>query len=405
MIYLYRLTMCFTSTEKLLKTTEQLNKAAFSDFDITFHPSINDIATSIPPQYNTFLERDFLFTLEEKPPLGYQFCYVLIKKQGDFVGFMPFQMMHFKAIDSLNFNKTSNPISVYLKKWLARKVEFKTLIVGNLILTGENSYQFEDKIEQKTKENIILKSIDFVIQKWAERSVFIQSIFIKDFYFAQNHLNTEGYNQFRVEPNFIFDIKLEWANFEDYLEALSSKYRIRAKRAFKKINGVEIKEFNEERILANQLNINRLYQNIRSKSAFNMVDLNADYFLQLKRNMGDKFHLWGCFKDGKLISFFTLIENYKHLDAHYLGYEEAPNTEHQLYLNMLFEMIRFGIDNRFEKINFGRTAHEIKSSVGAQAHEMYLYLKNKNSVINRLLPYALNILSPREVWQARQPFK
>jgi Peptidogalycan biosysnthesis/recognition len=387
------------------KTQASDNVLQISDFSLSFHHSILDIADELPPQYDTFLEVEFLSSLEQKPPFGYTFCYVLIKKQDKVIGFFPFQIKHFKASESLNFNPKQSTISLFLKRKLAQIVEFKTLIVGSLLLTGEHSFYFEQSVLVEEKEKLIHASIGFAIDILGKKGVKIQSIFVKDFYAAQNYLNIEGYNQFQVEPHFIFTSQPSWTKFEDYLEALSSKYRVRAKRAFKKLSGLELKEFNEERIIANQLKINELYQNIRTKSSFNLVDLNETHFLQLKQNMGDAFHLFGYFKEEKLIGFFTLIETHTALEAHYLGYDESENTEHQLYLNMLFEMVRFGVNNQFKKINFGRTAHEIKSSIGAEGHEMYLYMKHKNYFINKSLPYLLKFLSPREAWVARQPFK
>jgi Acetyltransferase (GNAT) domain len=397
--------MCFNSMQKTDNTQASDNMLQVADFSLSFHHSILDIADVLPPQYDTFLEVEFLSSLEQKPPLGYDFCCVLIKKQDKVIGFFPFQIKHFKASESLNFNPKQSAISLFLKRKLAQIVEFKTLIVGSLLLTGEHSFYFQEGILGAEKENLILKSIDFAVGNLGKKGVNIQSIFVKDFYAAQNYLNETKYNQFQVEPHFIFTSQPNWTKFEDYLEALASKYRIRAKRAFKKLSGLDLKEFNEERIIANQLKINELYQNIRTKSAFNLVDLNEEHFLQLKRNMGDKFHLFGYFKEEKLIGFFTLIETHTALEAHYLGYDETENAEHQLYLNMLFEMVRFGVDNQFKTINFGRTAHEIKSSIGAEAHEMYLYMKHKNYFINKSLPYLLKFLSPREAWVARQPFK
>ena len=165
-------------------------------------------------------------------------------------------------------------------------------------------------------------------------------------------------------------------------------------------------EFNEERIIANKLKINALYRNIADKSSFNLVDLNEDYFIEMKRQLGDKFRFFGYYTEGgELVGFFTTIQNGDVLEAHFLGYDESLNHSHQIYLNFLFEIIKNGIENKSKSIVFARTAHEIKSSVGAEAHDMYLYMKHENPIINRLLLYFLKILSPREDWQPRQPFK
>jgi hypothetical protein len=52
-----------------------------------------------------------------------------------------------------------------------------------------------------------------------------------------------------------------------------------------------------------------------------------------------------------------------------------------------------------------RTALEIKSSVGAEAHSMVLYLKANNSILNLGVSKALSYLKPDEKWVPRSPFK
>ena len=56
-------------------------------------------------------------------------------------------------------------------------------------------------------------------------------------------------------------------------------------------------------------------------------------------------------------------------------------------------------------LNLSRTALEIKSSVGAEPHDMYVYLKHQNKFVNKLLPSILNRVVPKNSWEQRSPFK
>jgi hypothetical protein len=396
-------------------TIKDAKSLTYNGFDLIFYRSIKEFSTLLPPQYNVFLSAQYLETLENNPPRGFQFAYILIVKNKTVVGFFPFQIKHFKATESLNFNDTQNPLSLSFKKMVARKVNFNTLIAGSLLLTGEYSYWFDkEKVTKLEINDLLLRGVNFAKKILTEYNISLESVFIKDFFEPQQVIDAheteacflkEKYNRFKVEPNFIMAIPSDWKTFDDYLNALSSKYRVRAKRAFKKIETIEKKEFNEERILAYQLEINALYRQVCHRSAVNMVDLHDNYFLALKQNLGECFKLYGYFLDKKLIGFYTTIENGDALDAHYLGYDESHNQAFQTYLNFLFDIVKNGIEAQAKHIVFSRTAHEIKSSLGAQAHDMYLYLKHDRPFINRLLPYTLPILSPPEVWLPRSPFK
>ena len=187
----------------------------------------------------------------------------------------------------------------------------------------------------------------------------------------------------------------DWKNFEDYLAAMSSKYRVRVKRAFKKGVAIQRKVFDIQDIEDNLDRIYDLYSRIAEGSVFNLVKLNPKYFVALKAKLGADFTMIGYYIEGELTAFFTTIKNYHELEAHFLGYDEAFNREHQMYLNILYDIIKIGFDQKCRSVVFARTALEIKSSVGAEPHEMYWYLRHRNKVSNRFLSQIVDYLNPQ----------
>jgi predicted N-acyltransferase len=402
---------CFCpNKEDLSPAIHAPNTLIFNEFSIHFYTSIPAILQNTPPQYpDLFLSADYLEALEQAPPKGCRFCYLVFKKKENVVGFMACQVQYFKASDSLNFSNRRDWL-LPIKKRLAAWVSYNTLIVGNLMLTGDHSIWFDSaNLDFEAQKRLFTEGVNWAKNQLNSSGTRITAVFVKDFTpDSPNHRVVEaqvGFNVFQVEPNFVMTLPQDWLKYEDYLEALSSKYRVRAKRAAKLFGDLEKKEFNIERILAHQSAIYALYRSVCDNSDFNLVHLHPNYFGQMKRQLEDKFRLFGYFKQGKLVGFYTTIENGQSLEAHFLGYDAAENPNHQLYLNMLFDIIRLGIEIGVQKIVFARTAPEIKSSVGAVAEELSLFLRHENPLFNRLLPYALPILSPREKWLARQPFR
>lgn len=408
---MYPCKQLFNAALKMPKSDS--NSLSINDFYINFYTSISEIKAERPYTFghfqDVFLTTDYLQFIENNPPSDFTFCYLVFEKQGKIVGFMACQVKYFNAGDSLNFTeRKDNWLTV--KKLLAQKVEYNTLIIGNLMLTGDHSFYFDDDVLSfDEKKQLFTEGVDFAKKQLADKGKKINAVFIKDFFIgSKNHLLVQSldcYNEFQVEPNFILKLPAEWSNFDDYMNALSSKYRVRVKRAFKKLSGIELKEFNVERILAHKERINVLYKQVCESSAVNLVHLHEDYFVNLKYDLEENFRLFGYFKDGLLVGFFTTIKNGDDLEAHFLGYDLTQNAEHQLYLNMLYEIIKTGLAEKVHSIVFARTAHEIKSSVGAVAEEMSLFLRHENCLFNKLLPLTLPILSPREQWTPRQPFK
>ena len=94
------------------------------------------------------------------------------------------------------------------------------------------------------------------------------------------------------------------------------------------------------------------------------------------------------------------------METYFLGYNKALQHEYQMYLNMLFNMASFGIENGFKSIVYARTAMEIKSSIGAKPQTMHIYLNHTNNFIaNTVLKWIVKYMNPMRKWEERHPFK
>ena len=203
----------------------------------------------------------------------------------------------------------------------------------------------------------------------------------------------------------VMALKPEWQQFEDYLAAMSSKYRVRAKRAAKKGQALSRRELNLAEIEAAQPQIHALYQKVAGNVNFNAFELHPQHFVQLKRELGPEYRLFAYYLNGQMVAFYTGIRHQNQLFAHFLGLDETLNHEYQIYLNILYDLVRLGLDWKLQSIDFARTALEIKSSVGALAEEMFCYIKHRNTLSNKFVQFLLDYMNPKEEWQPRHPFK
>jgi predicted N-acyltransferase len=186
---------------------------------------------------------------------------------------------------------------------------------------------------------------------------------------------------------------------------MSKKYRTQYKRCRTKAKGVEKKELGLEEIIEQEDKLQELYLHVASNAPFNTFYLPKQHFSVLKEKLLSDFMLVGYFLDEQLIGFKTMIRNGDVLDTYFLGYDDTIQKEKMLYLNMLYDMTSHAIHNGFSKIIFGRTALEIKSSIGAKPEEIIGLMKHSNKTINRFLPFFFNYLEPKTVWQERNPFQ
>ncbi len=367
-------------------------------------------------QPNLFLQKEYLKVVETNPPKGMKFCYFFFYKKNQPVGIATGQIQYFKADKSLPQDETKtypcffSTFLRFLRGLVSSQVEFNILVNGSLMLTGQHGFYFDPKFVKKENEILLLnEALESGMELLEKQGEKLSGTLIKDF--PQDRLPFSrkliplGHNEFTVQPSMIMDIWPEWKTFDDYSDSLHSKYRVRMRRAFKKADGVEKREFDLEMIRENLGKLYQLYLNIASNSGFNMVNLNEKYLLGLKKQFPKRFRLFGYYLDGKLIGFFTTFLNGRELEAHFLGFEPNHNLDLQIYLNMLFDMVRIGIESGAEQIVFARTAMAIKSSVGAEAHEMFCYMRHRNPFSNKFVKPLLNYLRPDQDWEPRHPFK
>jgi hypothetical protein len=385
-------------------------------FKLSLHWHISDIHElwdEISPD-DLFFSSRYLSLLELYPMDDYKFCYGIVYENEEAIGIIYFQLRHLELKKALKIHTHKedvwSKIFTGVKSGLAKNLNFSTLICGNVLLTGEYGIFFQkNRLSYKDEFRLVEDSISLLHQALKKENLSFGLVLMKDFYldkgFENQEIKNSGFAEFSVQPNMILQLKPEWTSFEDYLAAIKSKYRVRTKRAFKKATPINKRKLSFSEIQNFQDDIFRLYKETSEVADFNLFSLKENYFTKLAEAFPECFELYGYFLDEQLVGFFSYFINGGVLDAHFLGYNPTYNPTYQLYLNMLFDLIHAGIQNRCDQIKFSRTALEIKSSVGAEPKEMFCYLKHRQKLPNVVVPSLLKLMVPDEIWLPRNPFK
>jgi predicted N-acyltransferase len=392
------------------------NEALRYSFFRSIESAGQDWDAAAPPD-NRFLQRTYLLALEKAPPIGMRFGYLIFYKKNQPVGVAICQIKYFKGDDNINdLGEASRTPCFFtgLARWFKRRVAgwaaADILICGNMLLSGEHGYYFDyQKVSPDVAAQVLEESLVDVIRRMELEGVKMPVILLKDVAPQRRDsvgefAKQEGFVEFEIQPCMVLDLS-PFADFDTYLGAMSTKYRTRAKRAFKKATELERRELTLADMHRESALMYALYREIANNAGFNMVDLNEEYLICLKENLGDVFRVFGYYHQGQLVAFYSTISNHTEFEAHFLGYQKELNHEYQLYLNILYDIIRGGFEAGCREVVFARTALEIKSSVGAVAHDLYCYLRHQNPVLNRFTGTVLEYLKPVEEWQPRHPFR
>lgn len=362
--------------------------------------------------HDVFLQSTYLKALEHSSPNNITWYYVGIFKDEHLVGIAIIQRVQLYVKDMFRITSNSQWKAV-IRSLLSKVLKGNILVVGNLMQTGQHGVFF-DKYQLSQTDYIetvfkVLETIKINIKQTDKKTVRV--LLFKDYfendtiYQSQEQFKQKGFHQLSVQPNMLMNLPSNWQNFDDYLNDLSAKYRARYKRAVKKLGDVSVKELELEDIQLHSNCLYDLYKNVSNNAPFNTFILDEQHFYQLKKELQNNFKVFGFFLNGDLVGFHTLILNNQQLETYFLGYDEAYQHSNQLYLNMLYNMLYFGIENQFKTIVYARTAMEIKSSVGAKAVPMSMYLKHTNGLINAMLKWLFKVMNPSQTWEERHPFK
>lgn len=349
--------------------------------------------------------------LEESNPhiqFGYMVVYDQSKKA---IGLAFVQIVDF-YLDSVQNQMES---VVHWLKCVGRKLSvlspekpFKLLVCGNVFVTGNHGYLIA---ENENKPEVIAqlsKAILALINTQKDFTDKIDAFMWKDFNGDYKEvfsvLEADKYYPFKAEPNMLMCIDEEWQSYDDYLAAMKTKFRVKAKKALKQSANLQVREITQENITGILPEMENLYGNVAKGASFNLSDFNMESYIRLKTNLKSEYWIQGYWLEDKLVGFLSAAVHKETLDAHFVGIDYNLNRTHAIYQRMLYDYVRYAIENNLKEISFGRTASEIKSSIGAVPHDMTLYLRHKKSIPNKILSLFLNKIEPTEFKQ-KQPFK
>lgn len=352
------------------------------------------------------MTREYLEVLEKSSPVNMICNFIGIFKSDVLIGIALTQFLFAEKLES--FGERDQCLKTSVRNFAFKKFASHVLFVGNNMLTGQNAFSFSANANQAKVYKTLHKAIKQLKKDFKERGRKVHITSIKDFTATEiEPLKAEFKNNytFSTQPNMVFDINESWKNEQDYIDALSKKYRDQYKRARKKADGIVKQKMSLAEITAHEDVIYDLYFHVAKNAPFNTFFLAKNHFRIFKEIMKENFLFYGYFLDEKLIGFNTLIKNGNVMDTYFLGYDEKIQRERMLYLNMLYDMIAYSVNQGFSEIVFARTALEIKSSVGAKPIKMYGLLTHSNALINHNIAKLFNYLEPKTDWQERNPFK
>jgi len=288
------------------------------------------------------------------------------------------------------------------------KKPLKLLICGNTFVSGEHGVFIKKNQDKKAIVKELAKSINHFVNSNRILKKQIDAFLLKDFaeesLFITDELKDYKYHAFSVAPNMKLQLEENWHNFDDYLASMKTKFRVKARKAYQQSAELLIREVTLSTFEEQLPKMTTLYEKVATNAGFNLGNFNLETYRDLKEKLGDDYILKTYWLEDKMVGFVSGVVNKNSLDAHFVGIDYQINRTYAIYQRMLYEYIKIGISKKLKIINFGRTASEIKSSIGAIPQDLTMYLRHKKTIKNKILKLFLQRVQPTP-FQQKFPFK
>lgn len=212
---------------------------------------------------------------------------------------------------------------------------------------------------------------------------------------------------FKAEPFMLLQLKPEWSDLADYKQAMHSKYRVRINKALNcsiHLQSVWVpgNELAEEDISEMA---NLLADTLVKKTLALPPDLQGLIRGFCREYASDYQTVFCRDEHGQIMGFLSAVIQGDTAFAMHIGYRPQHAREWHLYQRLMLDLIDRCILSGKKAIQLGRTATEIKSTLGAEPLENSIVVFTKSKSLRLILHIYRRYFFKPKSYVVRQPFR
>jgi len=196
----------------------------------------------------------------------------------------------------------------------------------------------------------------------------------------------DGFAAARTLPTVALEPKV-WA-WDKYLQSMRADYRRRVNQILARSKELVIQnglceQFSQEH--------HDLYLQVLDRSDAKLERLPLNFFKKLP----PKFRMLTAHHNGDLAGWAITLGTEEGLDFFLGGIQYSLNRRHAVYLRLLMEIVRSGIESGAARIDLGQTAEIPKMRLGATCRPLHMGANHSNPVLRFLLQRTSGLLEYR----------
>lgn len=278
-------------------------------------------------------------------------------------------------------------------------LRFPLRVMGPLLGSGDHAYRFRPAISPENAQEMAIQTLPELPLKGGFKP---RAFLIKDFVapadaperIAGGRRWHRKWVDLEFDPLMRIPINPEWTALEHYMGELKTKARTKVKRILTCSGDCEIEELTFEEVVEHANLLESLYKLVYEEAGFRLGELRGADLVQTKSTWQNHFRISVLRVGGEILGFQCGFITPETVEAFFVGFDRNRHKELALYQRMLVEFIRWGIEAGSREVVMGRTALDIKSSVGAMPERLFCVVRFPNPVLHLLARMAARFSHP-----------
>ena len=215
-------------------------------------------------------------------------------------------------------------------------------------------------------------------------------------------LESHGFEPLPIPPTVV--LQLPYSSFDEYLDAMRSQYRRRARKVIEQSSHLEPVALHDFAEPAQELA--RLWHLVWSRAKELKREVLPAAFFEAASALDYVTVLALRRPDGSIASYALLLEDRPWLHFLYTGFEREAGEQEGAYFRLIYEIARYAIENHFPSVNLGMTTIEPKLDAGGTVVPLLAWVRHRRPLLHRVSialgrgPLAPKPVPPRQVFKS-----
>ena len=327
--------------------------------------------------HNGIITQQSIFSGNDKKENNFSFHYIIIRDQKNnepvLATFLTFgihkdDMFEHESI-SFQIEEKRKEDPYYLTS--------NKLMMGSFLTEGDHLYLDKSRVDWKHILRLFFNEIGNLSDTLNADGVMFRDLKADDEAF-NTYLLEEGFLKVNLPDTNI--VEVEWKNFDEYLNAVSSKKRRKLKSEVLLYENDLSVEYTSKIEPELKQHIYDLFQNVKKNNlAVNLFDYPISYLDEMSNNPNWEFiYIFDRSAPTLPISVTCCYKSERNYCPTLLGLNYDYHQSHHIYKQSLYQMMCRGLELNAEKIYFGFTAEETKRKFGAIQEKRAAYVQIKD---------------------------